>query len=116
MISGKSLIVQGWQRAGGLVSLFDPARGPLQSPELATPATIVASWNSPKHGSQRPLETITPLADKLKITPKTFVNDSATADDTTNPARPMTARRRRHRHQHRRHRRRGLPRPPRGSS
>ena len=79
----ESLIVKGWQRSGALVALFDPARGPLQSPDLATPATIIASWKDPNHQSQRPLETVTPLATMLKITPQTFVNDSPTADDGT---------------------------------
>jgi len=57
------LIVQGWQRAGALVCLFDPARGPLQSTELATPQFLFASDDS----SLRPKETITPLAKRLKL-------------------------------------------------
>ena len=56
-----SLIVRGWQRAGALVVLFDPARGPLQSSELATPQFIYATSTSDAEGN-RPEETITPLA------------------------------------------------------
>jgi hypothetical protein len=57
------LIVQGWQRAGALACLFAPARGALQSPELATPKFLFASDDS----SHRPKETITPLAAKLNL-------------------------------------------------
>jgi hypothetical protein len=58
------LIVQGWQRAGALVCLFAPARGLLQSTELATPQFLFASDDS----SKRPRETVTPLADRLSLT------------------------------------------------
>jgi hypothetical protein len=78
----EALIVQGWQRAGGIVNLLAPGGGQFQNAALAMPKTIIASWKSAKHGSQRPLETVTPLANKLGITPITFVNDSATADDS----------------------------------
>jgi hypothetical protein len=63
-----SLIVRGWQRAGALVALFDPARGSLQSSELATPQFIFASSSSDEEGN-RPEQTITPLAQKLGLTP-----------------------------------------------
>ena len=82
----KALIVQGWQRAGGIADLLAPGGGQFQNAALATPGTIIASWKSAKHGSQRPLETVTPLADKLGITPTTFVNDSSTGDDGTDDA------------------------------
>lgn len=61
----ESLIVLGWQRAGALACLFAPSHGPLQNAGLATPEFLFASDSS----SQRPLETITPLASKLKLTP-----------------------------------------------
>lgn len=61
----ESLIVRGWQRAGALACLLAPSRGPLQSPELAQPQLLYAS--DKQSGSQRPLETITPLATKLRI-------------------------------------------------
>lgn len=63
-----SLIVRGWQRAGALVPLFFPARGPLQSSELATPQFIYATSTSDDEGN-RPEETITPLAQKLGLVP-----------------------------------------------
>lgn len=86
---GDSLIVQGWQRAGALVTLFAPSRGPLQDPGLATPQFIYAcgmatqgsgkkkKGTPPVSGasddsdedSNRPQETITPLSKKLKLTP-----------------------------------------------
>lgn len=74
--SAEALIVQGWQRSGGLVALFDPARGPLQSPELATPGAIIASWTSATSGSQRPLQTVASLAQALGLTPVTFDKDA----------------------------------------
>ena len=67
----ESLIVQGWQRAGALAVLFAPARGPLQSAELATPKVIFATDAAKTSKSERPQETITPLAAKLSITPDT---------------------------------------------
>ena len=63
-----SLIVRGWQRAGALVPLFSPAHGSLQSAELATPQFIYATSTSDVDGN-RPEETITPLAQKLGLTP-----------------------------------------------
>jgi hypothetical protein len=39
----ESLIVRGWQRAGALVALFDPAEGALQNTNLAVPTVIYAS-------------------------------------------------------------------------
>ena len=65
----ESLTIEGWQRAGGLACLFAPARGPLQDPELATPEFLFASASKSGGGSKRPLETITPLASKLGLTP-----------------------------------------------
>ncbi len=59
----RDLIVQGWQRAGALVCLLAPARGALQSPELAPPKFLFASDDS----SHRPRETMTPLAAKLNL-------------------------------------------------
>jgi hypothetical protein len=66
----ESLIIQGWQRAGALACFFAPADGPLQDAELATPQFLFAS-QSKSGGSARPVETITPLASKLGLTPKT---------------------------------------------
>jgi hypothetical protein len=63
-----SLIVRGWQRAGALVALFAPSKGPLQNSELATPQFIYATSTSDTEGN-RPEETITPLAQKLGLAP-----------------------------------------------
>jgi len=79
----ESLIVRGWQRAGALVALFDPAEGALQNTNLAVPTVIYASnpvtssdASGDKAGkkkigskSERPLETITPLAKRLNLSP-----------------------------------------------
>ena len=71
----QSLTVQGWQRAGALAAFFAPTNGPLQSPLISTPGTILASppggTGSDESLSQRPVETVTPLADKLGLTIQT---------------------------------------------
>jgi hypothetical protein len=67
----ESLIIEGWQRSGALACLFAPSRGPLQAAELATPQFLFASLSKSGGGSARPVETITPLASKLGLTPKT---------------------------------------------
>ena len=63
----ESLTTLGWQRAGALVVLFDPARGSLQSTDLATPNVLFAAVVAPHAKSQRPTETITPLSERLDI-------------------------------------------------
>jgi hypothetical protein len=63
----ESLTVRGWQRAGALVSFFAPANGSFQDSSLATPQFIYASTPTRRNGSRRPIETITPLAEKLAI-------------------------------------------------
>lgn len=69
------LTVHGWERAGALACLFAPSRGPLQSPLISTPAAIFASppggTGSDESQSQRPVETVTPLAKKLGIAIRT---------------------------------------------
>jgi hypothetical protein len=80
----ESLIVRGWHRAGALVGLFAPTGGSLQNPKLAVPKVIYASH--PEKGSKeadhdgpagskskRPLQTITPLAERLGIKDKVNV-------------------------------------------
>ena len=67
----ESLIIQGWQRAGALACFFAPPHGPLQDAELATPQFLFASESKSGGGSERPVETITPLASKLGLTPVT---------------------------------------------
>jgi hypothetical protein len=72
----ESLTIEGWQRSGGLACLFAPGRGPLQAPELATPDFLFASESKSGGGSNRPFETITPLASKLGLTPTTHKKTS----------------------------------------
>lgn len=65
--SKDSLEVRGWQRAGALTHLFAPANGHFQHSSLARPQFLFASKPVKRRGSRRPVETITPLAEKLKI-------------------------------------------------
>src|SRR3954454_20034605 len=58
-----SLIPRGWQRAGALVGLFFPQNG-TGDPSLI-PGTIFASLVGHHSHSQRPEETVTPLAQKM---------------------------------------------------
>lgn len=65
----ESLVTLGWQRAGALNTLFAPPWGP--KPGLSTPGFIYASDPTPdgtKEPSQRPFETVTPLAGLLGLT------------------------------------------------
>jgi len=63
--SSESLEVRGWQRAGALANLLAPTNGRLQTASLATPQFLYASKPLRRKGSRRPMETITPLAEKL---------------------------------------------------
>ena len=66
----ESLVTLGWQRAGGLVTLFAPPWGP--KPPLLQPGHIYAADpatdDKGKVPSQRPFETVTPLATMLGLT------------------------------------------------
>lgn len=62
----ESLQVRGWQRAGALISLFAPPNGTFTA-SLAKPQFFFASKPLKRKGSRRPIETITPLAEKLAI-------------------------------------------------
>jgi hypothetical protein len=67
----KSLVIRGWQRAGAWAAVFGAGLG---SAEMPTPAIIYAADpNGLEDGepSQRPFETVTPLADRLRVTPVT---------------------------------------------
>ena len=57
---GKSLIVQGWQRAGALNAFFAPYKSDPTAHHIKKPDYIYAA--DPKGESQRPWETVTPLA------------------------------------------------------
>lgn len=63
----ESLSPQGWQRAGALANLLAPTNGQFQNPSLAKPQFLYASKPMKRKGSRRPIETITPLAEKLAI-------------------------------------------------
>ena len=65
--SKESLEVRGWQRAGALATLLAPTNGRLQHPFLATPQFLYASRPLRRKGSRRPVETLTPLAQKLAV-------------------------------------------------
>jgi hypothetical protein len=65
--SKESLEVRGWQRAGALINLFAPANGHPKNNSLAKPQFLFASKPLRRKGSRRPVETITPLAEKLEI-------------------------------------------------
>lgn len=65
--SKESLEVRGWQRAGALANLFVPANGHFNHSALVTPQFLYASKPLRRKGSRRPLETITPLAEKLLL-------------------------------------------------
>lgn len=70
----ESLITLGWERAGGIASLFNPTNGQFQNAELAVPNFIYASNPATAGGkepSQRPYQTISALAARLKLTPNT---------------------------------------------
>ena len=77
-----SLIPRGWQRAGALVPLFAPSRGPLQNSELETPQFLYATSTSDTEGN-RPEETITPLAQKLNLTPNESFSKTQSAQAAT---------------------------------
>ena len=65
--SKESLTPRGWQRAGALVNLLAPTTGRFQHPSLAQPGFLYTSKPLKRKGSRRPIETITPLAEKLAI-------------------------------------------------
>ena len=64
--SKESLRIRGWQRAGALVRLLAPADH-FQHVSLATPHFLFASKPLLRKGSRRPIETITPLAERLAL-------------------------------------------------
>jgi hypothetical protein len=63
----EDLTVRGWQRAGALVGLFLPPNGAFIDRNLATPDAIFASGRGPHSKSQRPQNTVAPLAAKLGL-------------------------------------------------
>jgi broad specificity phosphatase PhoE len=65
--SKESLEVRGWQRAGALANLLAPNNSHFQHASLAKPQFLFASKPLRRKGSKRPLETLTPLAQKLAV-------------------------------------------------
>src|ERR1700722_2648341 len=63
----EDLTVRVWQRAGALIGLFLPPLGVFIDRNLATPDAIFASGTGPHSKSQRPQNTVAPLADKLGL-------------------------------------------------
>jgi hypothetical protein len=71
----KHLVTLGWERAGALVTLFAQPWGP-RTPQLASPQFLFASDPTAKHDddtgdegpSERPYETLMPLAARLNLT------------------------------------------------
>jgi len=67
----KSLVIRGWQRAGSWSALFGAGLG---GPDYPAPSAIYAADPTLTAGnepSQRPLETVAPLAARLGLTPNT---------------------------------------------
>jgi hypothetical protein len=67
----QSLVVRGWQRAGSWSAVFGTGLG---GSDFPTPSTIYAADPTARTGdepSQRPFETISPLAARLGLTPET---------------------------------------------
>jgi hypothetical protein len=68
-VDQKSLVIRGWQRAGSWSALFGAGLGGEDYPQ---PSAIYAANPTATGGSdpsQRPFETITPLASRLNVTP-----------------------------------------------
>ncbi|MGG1948113.1 hypothetical protein AB1286_25460 [Trinickia sp. NRRL B-1857] len=65
--NAEDLIVQGGQRAGALIGLFDPPAGKGCRTGLATPQHLFAAGVGKHSESLRPEHTIDPLSAKLKI-------------------------------------------------
>lgn len=63
----ESLAVRGWQRAGALTNLFAAPDIQTNYPLLTKPQFLIASKPLRRQGSKRPLQTITPLSEKLSI-------------------------------------------------
>src|SRR5438067_4510936 len=68
--SNGSLTVRGWNRAGALVELFAPAAGQPMRSGLDRPSAVYAAAPDGDK-SQRPSQTVTPLAARLGVTMNT---------------------------------------------
>jgi hypothetical protein len=63
----ESLIVRGWQRAGALAAYFDPTSTSTRAATSTLPVPTSLYATHPGSGSHRPLQTITPLSEKLNL-------------------------------------------------
>jgi hypothetical protein len=63
----ESLTPRGWQRSGGLVTLFVGDASGDRNPRLLTPTHLFASQIGLHSSSQRPTETLLPLAERLGL-------------------------------------------------
>jgi broad specificity phosphatase PhoE len=63
----ESLTPRGWQRAGALVGLFVPDPSETRGPGLPTPTHLFASQVGLHSSSERPRETLLPLAERLGL-------------------------------------------------
>lgn len=70
----ESLAVRGWQRAGALIAFFSA------QPKMK-PTAIFASGIGHNSNSKRPIETVAPLADRLKETQPVALNTNQLKDD-----------------------------------
>jgi hypothetical protein len=61
------LTIRGWQRSGALAAFFAPTNGSFSDPALAKPQFLFASKPTRRNGSRRPIDTITPLSEKLAL-------------------------------------------------
>jgi broad specificity phosphatase PhoE len=62
-----SLSTLGWQRAGALVRFLAPADGGMRDPRLARPDALFATRVTHDSPSQRPMQTLVPLAALLGL-------------------------------------------------
>jgi hypothetical protein len=65
----KSLVIRGWQRGGAWSALFGAGLGGDDFPEPAAIYALNPNATAGEDPSQRPFETITPLAARLKLAP-----------------------------------------------
>jgi len=68
-VDEKSLVIRGWQRAGSWSALFGAGLGGDRFPQPTVIYAADPKSNTGDEPSQRPFETISPLAERLSIKP-----------------------------------------------